>query len=217
MLARSATRKTVEPDDRKIRGKNVPIVSHRIETRMRSVGLQRRHARVNWNACLLPLFLLGVVFTLGATATEPDLFLDLRRAVEARRIDIPEALRAQLAKQAETLTDCSTYGPIASHDARVRSPVIQYIFNAAYSWGYLRRPSGMCVVLFLPVEKSLSREEAADLLTASRIEFPVAIGPYLPIPPATGVPIRRGCDAMPIVDESTFPRTVTTSSCPPAN
>jgi len=107
--------------------------------------------------------------SIAAQAAPPsDSFDALRQKVRELRF---QATPEQLATYAELVGDLTNCPP---GPPRGESGVLsRYIYNAVYTWGSVITPGGFCIVLVSPVHRPLAFDEASDLLTASRMEFPV--------------------------------------------
>jgi V8-like Glu-specific endopeptidase len=115
-----------------------------------------------------------------ARADNQNMFLELRSQVAAMRPQLsPERLRS-LNSQTATLTDCQN--PASSQNKPTIGQHTQYIYNSIYSWTMIRTQGGYCVYAISPVDRTLTIDEARDLLTASHIQFSVPATPKNELP-----------------------------------
>jgi hypothetical protein len=101
-----------------------------------------------------------------------------------------QAKLLEATSNASKLIDCPSSKEVKKSLSDNLGKYSQYIYNTTYEWTYVATEKGPCVVLLRPESKALTREEAADLVTASHLEFPVSntqreISPIQPALPTT--------------------------------
>lgn len=122
---------------------------------------------LKWFAsCCLMAGVFGVA--LAAPADE-DLFLQLRLAVHDQLATQSEDVHSQVQAASQGVESCRSDlvegqgGPQYS----------QYIYNANYVWSTHNTVTGFCIYLLRPIRKPLTFDEALDLISGSRMQFPV--------------------------------------------
>ena len=124
------------------------------------------------NAALLFIALAGssaVSAAQEARSRDPaQLFSDLRSEVAELRQRGGGEKSAFPAQPANGLVEC-----LPDVEGKSSGQFVQYIYNQLYRWSIVPVGSRYCVFLWHPLNRSLSPDEARDLLDASRMEFPV--------------------------------------------
>jgi len=111
---------------------------------------------------------------LSSPAIAGSSFDELRQATLTRLAAMDQAKSLEVTSDASKVVDCPSGKEVGNALSDNRGRYSQYIYNTTYEWTYVATEKGPCVVLLRPESKALTREEAADLVTASHLEFPVS-------------------------------------------
>lgn len=144
---------------------------------------------------MISLQALGLLLTLGAATQSTALASDtpfeaLREQVAKLRSSVPADVKAAV------LTEVGSMGICASAPRPAVSD-FGWIYNTVCAWGYSEVNGERCIYLLEPEVRLLTKEEAFDLLLASRSPIPPPPGYEDQPPPPIDIDVHFVGDDMP--------------------